>query len=529
MRSGDDLILAIDCGTQFVKAAVFNTAGELRTLARRAHAPDTAPFPRWVEHDPLDYWENTCAVTREALSALGDDIAHLKAVGLTSQRGTTIPVDADGQPLRPAIVYLDNRVNTDLPPIKGFWGLFFKAIGRTTAIEYVRAHSRFLWIKQNEPEVYARTFQFMQVASFLNFKLTGEFNESIAMMVGMFPLDVKNLRFYPQQGIHDIFAVSPRQLPELKAPMSIVGHITRAAAQQTMIPEGLPVVVGGGDVQVAVIGMGSIAEECASLVLGTTVDFQLSTKRYVVDKHNRFLPWAAAVPGEYILETGVGSGFMTVSWFTRELAHYERQLCQENGQAPEQLLDEAIRNIPPGSLGLIVHPYWTPPIQRDEARGSILGLTVAHSRAHIYRAILEGLAYETRWGFEAIQAQTGTRLQEIRVSGGGSKSDMVLAILADVFQTPTVRMRVGESSTLGAAICAACGVGLFPTLSDGIAAMVHPERRFEPNPLNATTYATLYRCYREIYPRIADFYRRTEHIASPKQLPPLETRGGQKA
>lgn len=516
MSNGNDLVLTIDSGTQNVKAAVFDLNGKQLALSRLANEPDSAPCPRWVEHDPEDYWEKMRAAVREVLNAIGPDIKHLKAVGLTSQRGTVIPMDANGKVLRPAIVYLDARVNEGLEPTGGFWGLFFKAIGRKSAIEYVRNHSRFLWIKQNEPEIYRRTHKFMQVASFLNYRLTGQINESIAMMVGMFPLDYKTFKFYPFKGIHDAFGVAPAQLPELKQPQSITGYITRDAAEKTMIPEGLPVVVSGGDMQAALIGMGITDEKYASLVLGTTVGMNIPSKKYINDKDIIFLPWPSAIPDEYILEVGVGGGLVTVSWFVRELATHEALLSQEKKRSPEELLDDAIRDIPPGSLGLLVQPYWTPPFHRPQARGAILGFSMAHTRAHLYRAILEGLAYEIRFGYDAIHKQTGITLTEIRVSGGGSQSDMLLKILADVFGIPTIRTQVSESAALGAAICAAAGAGLLSDFRVGIEKMVHIKDRFEPEPESHKIYETMYKTYLDIYPRVGDLYQRTESIASHK-------------
>jgi sugar (pentulose or hexulose) kinase len=509
-----DLILAIDSGTQNVKAAVFDREGKELALARFAHEPDSAPRPRWVEHDPEDYWDKMCRATRQALSAIGPDIARIGAVGLTSQRGTTIPVDADGNVLRPAIVYLDNRVTEGLPKVGGFWGLFFAAIGRKTAIEYVRSHSRFLWIKTNQPEVYAQTHTFFQVASFLNFRLTGRTNESVGMMVGMFPLDYKKLTWYPQKGIHDVFGVSPGLLPELMRPLSVTGHITREASEQTLIPEGLPVIVGGGDVQAGVVGMGVTGQDTAALILGTTIDFDVPTTRFVNDEKLRFLCWPAAVPDSYILEAGVGGGFLTVTWFTNELAHYEKELSRLKGTSPEELLDVAVRDVPAGSLGLIAQPYWTPPFHRQEARGAIVGLTMAHSRAHIYRAILEGFAYEIRAGYEVMAGKTGVPIREIRVSGGGAKSDAILSIVADVLGVPARRMEVQESSALGAALCAGVGSGMFSSIGEAIERMVHVRQEFLPDRGNQEVYETMYRSYQGFYPRVADLYRETEAIAS---------------
>lgn len=516
MTGKRDLILAIDSGTQNVKAVVFDLDGKVLALCRLAHEPDSAPYPRWVEHDAEDYWEKMCRATREALTAIGSDISRLAAVGLTSQRGTTIPVDADGAVLRPAIVYLDNRVTEGLPPVGGLWGLFFAAIGRKTAIQYVRSHSRFLWIKTNQPEIYAATRTFFQVASFLNFRLTGRTNESIGMMVGMFPLDYKKLTFYNQTGIHDVFGVTPRRLPELLRPMSVTGYVTKAASKKTLIPEGLPVIVGGGDVQAGVVGMGVTHEDEAALVLGTTIDFDIPTKRFLNDEKLRFLCWPAALPDSYILESGVGGGFLTVTWFTNELAHYETELSRRLGRSAEQLLDEAVKDIPAGSLGLMVQPYWTPPFHREDARGAIVGLTMAHTRAHIYRAILEGFAYEIRSGYEVMAAKTRVPIREVRVSGGGAGSDAVLSIIADVLGVPALRMEVQESSALGAALCAATGAGCFQNVREAAHRMVHTKQRFEPNPGNREAYETMYRCYREFYPRVGDLYRQTEAIASNK-------------
>lgn len=511
-----DLILAIDCGTQNVKAAVFDPEGRELALARRAHGPDIVPQPRWMEHDPEDYYQKSRDAVREVIDSLGADVSRLRAVGLCSQRGTAIPLDKDGKPTRNAIVYQDNRFTENLGPLRNLWGLFFSIIGMKSAIEYVRTHSRFIWIKQYQPDVYEKTAVFTQVASYLNFRLTGEINESVGMMVGMFPLDYKKLDWYPFKGIHDIFGVTPAQLPPLLRPGSIAGHITEKASADTGIPKGLPVVVGGGDIQSAVVGMGVTDETKAALSLGTTLDFDIPYHKHISDKALQYLAWPAAVPDQYVLEAGVGSGFLTVTWFKNEIATHEAQLAENSGKATEDILDEAIANIPPGSLGLMVHPYWTPPFHRDEARGSIIGLTMSHDRPHIYRAILEGLALETLNGYDVIRKKTGIEIEEIRVSGGASQSDQVLQILADVFQVPTVRMEVQEAAALGSAVSAAVGSGLYPTISEAVNAMTHPKTVFTPNRGNRDIYRFLYNKYVDLYPKVADHYKETAFLLETK-------------
>lgn len=513
----DDLVLAIDSGTQNVKAAVFDLSGNELSLSRQAHTLNDFPQPQWVEHDPEDYWEKMCVAVKEAISAIGKENAkRIKAVGVTSQRGTEIATDVDGNPIRPAIVYNDNRTTEGLKKLGGFWGLFFKAIGMYTAIEYVREHSKFVWIKNYQPDIYEKTHIFMQVASFLTYRLTGSVKESVGTMVGMFPFDYNKRKFYPQKGIHDIFGITPERLPEVVSPGTVVGHITKAASKATTIPEGLPVVVGGGDVQSALVGMGVVNERSAALVLGSTVDFDIPSKKYVKDKELRFISWPAAVPDYYIMEAGVGAGFVTVTWFKNELAHLEAQESKKSGRAPEEILDDAIKDIPPGSLGLIVQPYWSPPFHRDKARGAIVGFTMAHGRAHMYRAILEGLALETRAGYDAISEVSGVEVDEIRVSGGGSNSDMVLTITANVLGIPTVRMKVSEAAALGAAICAAHGAGLVSSVDEAVERMVHTTERFEPNTEAKAIYDRIYKVYTKIYPRMEELYHETNDMATSK-------------
>ena len=510
-----DLLLAIDSGTQNVKVAVYDTKGREIALSRHPFDADSAPHPRWLEHDPDDYLKKMLGAIREVIEAIGKDAKRLKAVGVTSQRGTVIPIDGDGKTLRPAIVYQDGRTTTGLPKLGGFWGLFFKLTGMSSAIEYVRSHSRYAWIRKNEPEIYDRTYKFLHVASLITYYLTGNISESMGNMVGMLPIDYKKLDFYPQKGIHDIFGVTPRLLPEIKRSGSLMGHITDEASGKTGIPPGLPVFVGGGDVQSAALGMGVVTDDYAALTLGTSISLVIPSNRYISEKAMRFLPWPSAVPDEYILETGLPGGFITVTWFKNEIAHFEARLSENSEKSTEELLDDAVRDIPPGSLGLMVHPYFTAPVHKDHARGSIIGLTIAHRRAHLYRAILEGIAFETREGYETMVGKMGKGdVKEIRVTGGASKSDTVLKITADVFGIPTVKMEVEESAALGAAISAACGVGLFDSLGDAIGEMVRVKKRFDPDPKNRETYESIYKSFKEFYPRVADIYRETARFST---------------
>ena len=512
---GGDLVLSVDCGTQNVKAAVFGLDGRPAAFSRKAHAPNSMPTPLFVEHDAEDYWKNTRAAVGEALASLGKkDLARLKAVGLTAQRGTVVPVDAAGRPTRPAIHFSDTRRNEGLPRLGGVWGALFKLMGLYSAISYVRDHSWYTWIKLNQPDIYEKTATFLQVASFLTHRLTGETAESIGNMVGMFPFDTAHMKFFPQRGVQDIFGVRPEKLPPLKAPSSVMGRVTPRASRATGIPAGIPVIVGGGDVQSAMIGMGVVEAHRASMVLGSVTAVNVTSRKFYKDKRNRFFAWTSAVPGEWVLECGLKAGFTTVTWFKDEIAAPESGIAAQMGTVTEEILEKEIRRIPPGSQGLLVQPYWNPPFHTDEwARGAVLGFTLAHRRAHLYRAMLEGMAYDAREGYEAMVGAAGARVSEMRVCGGGSRSDTMLDILANVFGVPVVRMEMEEASALGAAVCAAYGSGLVSSLGEGIARMVRPARRFEPDAKKTGTYERLFKEYRKIYPLLTGLYRDTSDLA----------------
>jgi sugar (pentulose or hexulose) kinase len=229
-----------------------------------------------------------------------------------------------------------------------------------------------------------------------------------------------------------------------------------------------------------------------------------------------FLPsYPAAVPGAYSLEFQIFRGYWMVSWFKREFGLRERQLAEDRGVEPEALFDELVAEVPAGSMGLLLQPYWSPGVRvpGPEAKGAVVGFGDVHTRGHLYRAILEGLAYALREGAERSQRRTGVPLRELRVAGGGSRSDQAMQITADVFGLPASRPHVFEASGLGAAVDAAVGLGLHPDFATAVAAMTRVERTFEPDPERRELYDRLYRrVYRRLYRRLRPLYEEIRDI-----------------
>ncbi|MDT8271787.1 MAG: FGGY-family carbohydrate kinase, partial [Desulfomonilia bacterium] len=282
------------------------------------------------------------------------------------------------------------------------------------------------------------------------------------------------------------------------SPFKIDGHygdMTCFLAEQ-----GLPVVVGAGDKQSELLGAGAIVPNIAEISFGTATAMHVISRKYLMDKDMQFFTWPSAVPGAWDLEMFIYRGFWMITWFKQEFGTREAMEAQKRGVAPEVVFDEVIRKIPPGCMGLMLQPYWSPMVYNKCAKGSIVGFGAVHTRAHVYRAILEGIGFELRRLSEVVIRKTGVPFTEIRVGGGGSKSDVAVQIAADMFGLPTSRMATSEISALGAAIDTALATGLYSTVEEAVAAMVHTGKTFEPDIRSCAVYNDLYQdVYTKLY------------------------------
>ena len=510
-----DYIIAIDSGTQSIRAVLFDRHGTEVALQQAEYEPYFSLAPGWSEQYTEDYWAKLCQVCRGLMEKIEIDHRRIAGIGLTSQRNTVIPMDKAGNALRPAILWLDQRTVADIPPLGKAIRFGVNLIGQGEFLRYAQKNSKFLWIKQHEPEIYRRTHKFVQATGFFVHKLTGEFRDSYAMLSGIYPFDYKALRYYgvPMGFIYDALGIEKRQCIELYPPDKALGRITPQAAQATGLPEGVPLVVGGGDKQCESLGAGAIDPSVAVISFGTGTAMEVITRKYIKDPHMRFLTWPAAVPNAWVLEMFIMRGFWMVTWFKQEFGHREAIEAERRGVAPEVVLDEVIRNIPPGSMGLMLQPYWSPAVSNKYAKGAIIGFGDIHTRAHIYRAIFEGICFELRRLQGIVQKKTGVPIREIRVGGGGSRSDVVVQIAADMFNLPAARMATSEIAALGAAMDAAVGTGMYATFEEAVAAMVHKGKDFRPNTQHHQIYTQLFNdVYKKSFRTLEPMYRRIAEI-----------------
>ena len=508
-------LLAIDNGTQSVRALLFDLQGNLLGKGKVDLQAYYSTQPGWAEQDPEYYWTSLGEACQQLWASVDIDKSLIKGVSLTTQRGSLVNVDAQGTPLRPAMLWLDQRRAKVKGRIKGPWGWLFKLIGEEQTIDYFRAQAEANWIAQEQPEIWAATHKFLLLSGFLTHRLCGRFVDSIGSCVGYLPFDYKRLKWAgPSDWKWQALDVRPEMLPELVKPGELLGTISALASQHTGIPEGLPLIAAASDKACEVIGAGGVEPTTACLSYGTTATINTTRSTYL-ETIPLIPPYPAAVPDHYNTEVMTFRGFWMVSWFKQEFGYAERQRGLELGVAAETLFDELIKNVPPGSMGLMLQPYWSPGIREPgrEAKGAIIGFGDVHTRAHLYRAILEGLAYDLRQGKEKIEKRSGTKITRLRVSGGGSQSDAAMQLTADIFGLPAERPHIYETSGLGAAIDCAVGLGLHPDFATAIAAMTRVERVFQPDPEAQKIYQRLYReVYQRMYRQLKPLYRSIRDI-----------------
>jgi len=513
--SDKDLLLAIDNGTQSLKALVFDLKGDLIAIEKVVFKPYFSEQPGWAEQDPDVFWNALCQACQGLWKNQGVDKDRIAGVSLTAQRATVINVDQKGKPLRPAMSWLDQRKTYELPPIGGIWGLIFKIAGLTSTINYLQSEAEASWIRTHQSDVWEKTHKYLFVSGYLTYLLTGDYVDSIGSQVGYVPFDYKRQDWCKRWDWKwQLLPLDPGVFPELVQPGQTLGTISKTAAEQTGIPKGLPLVAAAADKACEVLGCGSLEPDVGCLSYGTSATINVTHKKYL--EAIALLPaFPSAIPHYYNLEVTVFRGYWMVSWFKEEFGHPEIEMAAKQGQEAEALFDKLIEDIPPGSMGLMLQPFWSPGLKSPgpEAKGAVIGFGDVHTRAHLYRSILEGLAFALREGKERTEKKTKIPITSLRVSGGGSQSRHAMQITADIFDLPTAKPHLYETSGLGAAIDLAVGLGFYSDFDSAVKNMTRVSEVFEPDKNNAHMYDQLYQdVYKKMYKQLRPLYQRIREI-----------------
>ena len=504
-------ILAIDAGTQSIRALVFTPQGKTLGTAQIIYGqPYFASQKGWAEQNPEYFWNALSQVCKKLWKDHQVNKDSIAGITITSQRGTVINLDKNNRPLRPAIVWMDQRRATKLPPLGPLWSSLIWISGAKPIVDYIQAEAEINWIWQNQPDVWKNTAHFLFLSGYLSYRLTGEFNDSQGCQVGYIPLDYKKKDWLKESHWKwRAIQTKPGTLPALIPPGELLGKICKDASEETGIPQGLPLIAGASDKAAELIGSGCLHPSQACIGYGTTATISINTNKFIMPLR-LIPPYPSGQKEYYNPEVQIYRGLWMLTWFKTHYAQAEVELAKKSSKAPEQILDEMAQHVQPGADGLMLQPYWTPGVRLPgpEARGSVIGFTADHTKAHFYRAIYEGLAYALREGADRISQKSGIPIREIRTSGGGTKSNLLMKITANIFNLPVLVPKFHEISGLGVAMIAAAGLGLHSNLEAAVNQMKVKNAEILPNPKEAELYDQLYKNqYLKLYKRVRPLYK----------------------
>ena len=500
--ASQDYLLGIDISTTGAKALLIDPAGRVISSATTPLALST-PRLLWSEQDPLDWWRGIVQSIRRALEQGGISGAAVAAVGLTGQMHGLVLLDGRGEVLRPAILWNDQRTGAQCDQLRA-------RVGRERLIQISGNDAltgftapKILWVQQNEPEVYARAQHILLPKDYVRYRLTADFAMDKADGSGTILFDLKARDWSPE--LLAALEIPPAWLPPTSEGPQITGRITRQAAEETGLAEGIPVVGGGGDQAAQAVGVGAVQPGIIALTLGTSGVVFATTPQALIEPAGRLHSFCHALPGRWHFMGVMLSAAGSLQWHRDELAP---------GTPFDVLVDEA-KSIAPGSEALLFLPYLTgerTPHPDPLARGAWVGLTVRHTRAHLTRAVLEGVAFGIKDSFMLIQQAGLGAIQQVRASGGGTRSPLWMQIMADVLDVELVTVNTTEGAAFGAALLAGVGAGFFPDVPAACQATIRITGSVLPGPA-VDRYQEQYPLYQALYPALAAEFRAMAALA----------------
>lgn len=519
----DSLILTIDIGTQSVRVALFDASGNVVGLEKKAYSPAYfSPQPNFAEQDPNYYFACLKECTKALSKSHPSEMKLVKGITMSCFRDSAVLLDENNEVVRPTILWLDQRMAECKEKLPLLSRMLFRLVGKTDAIVFNRRRSVSNWLKENEPENWARVKKYMPLSTYLNYLLTGNLLDSASNMSGHFPINFKKRQWYdkPEKNLTgQIFSVTRDMLPTLVKEGDPIGELRGELAAEVGLPAGTLLYACGSDKSCETLGLGVISPTQAAISYGTASTVETTKTTY--SDSEPFLPaFSSCIPGYYNMDIQIYRGYWMINWFLSEFAGKKiHDLVTAEISLDD--LDKNLTSVPPGSDGLILQPYWGPGLARPTARGAIVGWSDASTREHFYRAIIEGIAYALREGLEHFEKKNRQSINDVRVCGGGAQSDIVCQITADIMGKPVTRVQTIETGSLGAAIAGFLAIGVYKNAEEAIRAMVHSKDVFEPNQKTHEIYDYyFYDCYLKLYPSLKDVYTsiKTQNEKETKRL-----------
>lgn len=503
-------ILVVDIGTQSLKTSIISSEGEILCFHQiKYEKPYLSPKEGYAEQNPDYYLQKLCEATRILKDESSELMSSVQAMTIVDFRDSSVILDENDRPIRDSILWLDQRiVRLKNKNLKLWEKMLFTIVGMKDTVKYNSERTASFWLKKYEKESWEKMKTYAPIGAYFNKRVTDQLVVSSADCVGHFPINFKQgkwlIKGHPK---YDVFGIPRKSLPKLVPVGNVIGYVTEDFSKQSCIPNGIPLYASGSDKACETFGNGCIDKRQASISLGTACTIDVVDQKY--SEPETFLPsYQAPYKGSYDLEIQVYRGLWMITWFEEQFASQDRVDAEKCGISLEDYLEKQIEKIKPGSDGLVLQPYWGPGLKRPNAKGSIVGFSAVHTRFHIYRAILEGIAFALREGLEEIIRKTKTMPDYLVVSGGGSRNLTMLKIIADVFGIEVRQSALTESSTIGGAMSVFLADGTFSCPKEACENMVKQGMVVKPNAENHRIYDDLYRkVYLKMYPSMAKLYQ----------------------
>ncbi|PYV18679.1 MAG: xylulokinase [Acidobacteria bacterium] len=497
-------LMGIDVGTTGTRAVIVRPDGHVVGAATGDHQPMRMAKPGWAEQDPEDWWQATIRAVRAALEKAALKGADIAAVGLSGQMHGVVLLDNARVVLRPSLIWCDQRSQAQCDWIT-------QKVGAKRLIQYVSnpaltgfSAPKILWVREHEPKIFDRAAHFLLPKDYVRLHLTGEFATDVSDASGTLLFDVTHRRW--SREMIAALDFQAKILPRAYESPEVAGEITRETALATGLATGTPVVAGAGDQAASAVGNGIVLPGLTSATLGTSGVIFTYTDEPKLDPRGRIHTFCHAVPGKWhVMGVTQGAG-LSLRWFRDQLGATEARSAERTGQDAYDLLARQAATVPPGSGGLLWLPYLmgerTPHLDA-QARGGWFGLTAAHTRAHLIRAIFEGVAFSLRDSLEIFK-DLSIPVEEVRASGGGSRSFLWREIQADIYAKPLVTLGTSEGSAFGAALLAGVGAKVYSSVEESARQAIEVRERMFPVPERAAIYNQQYQVYRNFYPAVRE-------------------------
>ena len=510
-------LLGIDIGTSGTKTLVCDPKGKVLATATAEH-DISSPQPGWSEQDPQWWWIATVQSTRQAVKKAKVKADDCKGIGLSGQMHGSVflgndPPETVGA-LRPALLWNDQRTAAQCAQIEKIAG------GRSALIDMVGNPAltgftapKIMWLMQNEPKAFEKTRHILLPKDYIRYRLTGQYATEVGDASGTLLLNVKERKWHT--GLIRKLGIDPATLPDCFESHVVSGQLTKWAAGQLGLKEGVPVVGGSGDQPAGAVGNGIVRSGIVSATLGTSgvVFAHADSPQY--DPQGRVHTMCHAVEGKWCVFGCMLSAGGSLQWFRNHMAQAEVAEAKKKKVDPYQLLDKEAKDAEPGCEGLLFLPYLTGercPYPDPQARGGWIGLTARHTRAAMIRSVMEGVTFGMN---DALQIMTGMgiKIATVRLSGGGAKSPFWRQMQADIYNTPTAVINASEGPAYGVAILAGVGTGVWKNVPEACDAVIRETERLRPDRGASGQYKKVYAEYQRLYPVLKDTFPRLAALA----------------